>query len=399
MIHLTSLLFEQTKEADDAVLENPNILFIGDTYTRSKSSYANKLLDTNSVRGKIVSWPDINLKQMAKLITRYSNSDKFDIVSILFGDSVTKHTDLKKLKKQLDAVVDSAGNINTIVVVQNPKQQYTAFSGALDLIDGLNVDAVVSSRDDLASADTQSTIAANWLTDVKALGYNLEVTIKKKDVNATSDNTESPDNQINTNSSDSYETPTVIPNSLTQVDGTINIVPAIIPADSDGSNNTITPDSAEIIDQQNAIEKLELIVPVPGRRGYGVHKHPKDGVKQMHWGIDFANAGAGTPVIALKPGVCILSRLSDTAGEYVKIKHEDGAVTTYMHFTKRLVKVNDEIKIGTVVGLVGNTGLSFGAHLHWEYTAPGDKSPTDGASFITKYFAFAPKSILNSKPV
>lgn len=400
MIHLTSLLFEQTKKSDDVVLENPNVLFIGDTYTRSRSSYANKLLDTKSVRGKIVSWPDINLKQMAKLIARYSNSDKFDIVSILFGDSITKHTDLKKLKKQLDAVINSADvNINTIVVVQNPKQQYTAFSGALDLIDGLNVDAIISSGNDLASPDTQSTIANNWLSDVKALGYNLELKINKKDANATSDDTESPDNQINTNSSDSYETPTVIPNSLIQVDGTINIVPAIIPADSDGSNNTITPDSAETIDQQNAIQKLELIVPVPGRRGYGPHKHPKNGIRQMHWGIDFANAGEGTPVIALKPGVCILSQPSSTAGEYVKIKHEDGAITTYMHFTKRLVKVNDEIKIGTVVGLVGNTGLSFGAHLHWEYTAPGDKSPTDGAAVITNYFAFAKKSILNSKPV
>lgn len=562
MIHLTSLLFEQTKESDDVVLENPNVLFIGDTYTRSKSSYARKLLDTNSIRGKIVSWPNISLKQMAKLITRYSNSDKFDIVSILFGDSVTKHTDLEKLKKQLDAVINSAGNINTIVVVQNPKQQYTAFGGALDLIDGLNVDAMVSSGNDLTSPDTQSTIASNWLNDVKALGYNLEVTTKKKDANATSGAVESPTNQINANFSDStgnqaYDmilpfegftpiakkdtdgycrighgsshitkadgtiitlgmpsggkscaetytytieledahrdlrrlisnvfiplvtkkikqwggdvskfndatiatlvsvaynyghipnelkpgisandaqligntlltqfnspgsnpkrrkkegqyilnslnaqpdaTQTVMPGSLTQADGTINIVPSSIPADSDGSNNTIN--SAETIDQQNAIQKLGLIVPVPGRRGYGTHKHPKDGIRQMHWGIDFVNAGEGTPVIALKPGVCILSRLSDTAGEYVKIKHEDGVVTTYMHFTKRLVKVGDEIKIGTVVGLVGNTGLSYGAHLHWEYTPAGGKSPTNGASFITNYFAFANKSILNSKPV
>ena len=562
MIHLTSLLFEQTKESDDVVLENPNVLFIGDTYTRSKSSYARKLLDTNSIRGKIVSWPNISLKQMAKLITRYSNSDKFDIVSILFGDSVTKHTDLEKLKKQLDAVINSAGSINTIVVVRNPKQQYTTFSGALDLIDGLNVDATVSSGNDLTSPDTQSTIATNWLNDVKALGYNLEVTTKKKDANATSGAVESPTNQINANFSDStvnqaYDmilpfegftpiakkdtdgycrighgsshitradgtiitlgkpiggkscaetytytiepedahrdlrrlisnvfiplvtkkikqwggdvskfneatiatlvsvaynyghipdelkpgisandaqligntlltqfnspgsnpkrrkkegqyilnslnaqpdaTQTVIPGSLTQADGTINIVPSSIPADSDGSNNTIN--SAETIDQQNAIQKLGLIVPVPGRRGYGTHRHPKDGNPQMHWGIDFANAGEGTPVIALKPGVCILSQPSSTAGEYVKIKHEDGVITTYMHFTKRLVKVNDEIKIGTVIGLVGNTGLSFGAHLHWEYTPAGGKSPTNGASFITNYFAFANKSILNSKPV
>lgn len=55
-------------------------------------------------------------------------------------------------------------------------------------------------------------------------------------------------------------------------------------------------------------------------------------------------------------------------GNYVKIKHDNGYYTLYAHIAYNTVKVNvgDRVKRGDVIGYLGNTGWSDGAHLHWE---------------------------------
>ncbi len=60
-------------------------------------------------------------------------------------------------------------------------------------------------------------------------------------------------------------------------------------------------------------------------------------------------------------------------GKYVIIRHPNGLETLYAHLSKHLVKNDQEVKAGEPIGLGGNTGFSFGAHLHFETRFLGEK--------------------------
>lgn len=53
-------------------------------------------------------------------------------------------------------------------------------------------------------------------------------------------------------------------------------------------------------------------------------------------------------------------------GKYIVIRHDNGLETVYGHLSKQLVKINQPVKAGDVIGLGGNTGRSTGSHLHFE---------------------------------
>lgn len=96
-----------------------------------------------------------------------------------------------------------------------------------------------------------------------------------------------------------------------------------------------------------------------------------------HEGVDFA-APSETPIQSVADGVVVES--VDTPGglgSYVKIEHMiDGekVITAYGHMVKgsQAVKKGDTVKRGQVVGLVGNTGTSFGSHLHFGVEVKGE---------------------------
>ena len=70
---MKSLLEQSTIDNADNVVKLPNVLFIGDSYTRSKSSYANQLIKNKVVDGRIVAWPNINIKNLVKLLYQRYN--------------------------------------------------------------------------------------------------------------------------------------------------------------------------------------------------------------------------------------------------------------------------------------------------------------------------------------
>ena len=84
----------------------------------------------------------------------------------------------------------------------------------------------------------------------------------------------------------------------------------------------------------------------------------------MHSGVDMA-APAGTPIYAAKAGKVTVAKWSDSAGNYVSINHGDGFSSIYMHMTHYIVSAGQYVSQGQVIGYVGNTGLSKGAHLHF----------------------------------
>ncbi|HZG73637.1 MAG TPA: peptidoglycan DD-metalloendopeptidase family protein [Chondromyces sp.] len=84
-----------------------------------------------------------------------------------------------------------------------------------------------------------------------------------------------------------------------------------------------------------------------------------------HKAIDVA-AETGTPVYSAGQGVVTKSYFSDTYGNAIFIKHESGYEAVYAHLDERGVEEGEKVEKGQVIGTVGNTGRSTGAHLHFE---------------------------------
>lgn len=92
-------------------------------------------------------------------------------------------------------------------------------------------------------------------------------------------------------------------------------------------------------------------------------------------GIDLA-AGYGTSILAAATGDVIVSENSGWNGgygQYVVIKHDNGTQTLYAHASEVIVDSGQRVVKGQVIGYVGSTGKSTGAHLHFEVR--GAKNP------------------------
>lgn len=95
------------------------------------------------------------------------------------------------------------------------------------------------------------------------------------------------------------------------------------------------------------------------------------GASTNHKGVDIGGVGYTTNVLATKTGVVITSKLSSSYGNYVVISHGPGNTTLYAHMSSRAVKEGDTVTQGQIIGVTGNTGISRGAHLHYEITENG----------------------------
>lgn len=98
---------------------------------------------------------------------------------------------------------------------------------------------------------------------------------------------------------------------------------------------------------------------------YGHRADPIAGVRAMHEGIDF-NAESGTPVVAAADGVVLNASYSNDFGNLIELDHGDGLISRYAHLSRMNVKVGQMLKRGVLIGAVGSTGRSTGAHLHFE---------------------------------
>lgn len=88
--------------------------------------------------------------------------------------------------------------------------------------------------------------------------------------------------------------------------------------------------------------------------------------KRMHQGVDIDGHKGDTIYAAFSGKVRIVKNDPRGYGYFVVIRHHNGLETYYGHMSKQLVKPNQTISSGEPIGLVGNTGRSTGAHLHFE---------------------------------
>ncbi len=98
---------------------------------------------------------------------------------------------------------------------------------------------------------------------------------------------------------------------------------------------------------------------------YGMRRDPFRRTMAMHAGIDF-KAPYGAPIYATAPGVVVKAGREGAYGKLVEIRHDNGFTTRYAHMSAIKVRHGARVRRGTVVGRLGNTGRSTGAHLHYE---------------------------------
>ncbi|MDD5119934.1 MAG: M23 family metallopeptidase [Candidatus Omnitrophica bacterium] len=117
--------------------------------------------------------------------------------------------------------------------------------------------------------------------------------------------------------------------------------------------------------------------------GNGVFAATRSGGRRLHKGIDLL-ADVGTPVLAAKSGKIISAAQNFGMGKYVIVQHKNDVITVYGHLSEILVRKNDYVGQGQVIGKVGRTGnaryRSILSHLHFEVRKNG--IPQDPLEYI-----------------
>jgi murein DD-endopeptidase MepM/ murein hydrolase activator NlpD len=139
-----------------------------------------------------------------------------------------------------------------------------------------------------------------------------------------------------------------------------------------------TPDDA-VIDYYDeggkSAKKFLVRKPVSNaimRSGFGARRHPILGFVKMHTGVDWA-APYGTPIFASGNGVVEKAEREGGYGNYVRLKHANGYETAYGHMSAfaKGMEPGKKVRQGQVIGFVGSTGMSTGAHVHYEILVNG----------------------------
>ncbi|SKC51009.1 murein hydrolase activator EnvC family protein [Maledivibacter halophilus] len=118
----------------------------------------------------------------------------------------------------------------------------------------------------------------------------------------------------------------------------------------------------------------QMTWPAPGVRTitspFGYRIHPILRRKKLHTGIDIG-IGYGENIVAAQSGKVMYADWQGGYGKVVMIDHGGGIVTLYAHNSKLLVKEGQRVERGQVISKCGSTGMSTGAHLHFEVRENG----------------------------
>lgn len=108
-------------------------------------------------------------------------------------------------------------------------------------------------------------------------------------------------------------------------------------------------------------EECDIAMPCAGHltSPYGMRKG------RMHYGVDL-DLETGDPVVSAFAGMVRISKYNKSFGHVVVVRHFNGLETLYAHLSKRKVEPGTLVEAGDTIGLGGNTGRSYGSHLHFE---------------------------------
>jgi|LSQX01.2.fsa_nt_gb murein DD-endopeptidase MepM/ murein hydrolase activator NlpD len=206
-------------------------------------------------------------------------------------------------------------------------------------------------------------VLANNMEIKDAAGYigKLFKDAQKEEYSATGEkDKESPDVSKNALGKDGKETEDKVENH-----------DAVSDAESIPLNSIAQEDASRVeginFNSSTDNEKCSFMIPVGGIIGstFGERVHPISGEREFHKGIDI-EARSGTAIKAAYDGQVLEANEESTYGKYIKIRHEGDVTSLYAHCSVLYVKAGQNIRKGDVIAEVGNTGLSEGAHLHFE---------------------------------
>jgi murein DD-endopeptidase MepM/ murein hydrolase activator NlpD len=122
--------------------------------------------------------------------------------------------------------------------------------------------------------------------------------------------------------------------------------------------------------QSSVLTEIPNIWPVKGGSHismyYGQSENPFTGQWYIHKGVDISTYRSGDPVVSTADGRVIGLGYDASMGNYVIVQHSHGFYTRYAHLMAFRVSRGQKVKQGQVLGLLGNTGLTTGPHLHYE---------------------------------
>lgn len=119
---------------------------------------------------------------------------------------------------------------------------------------------------------------------------------------------------------------------------------------------------------KSAVRHLPLAAPLDTyyiTSGFGKRRDPLNKRWAAHYGIDFGS-GKNAPIFATAPGVVKHAGWKGRYGRFIEIDHGNGVVTRFGHLAKIFVKRGQKVAFRDKIALLGNSGRTTGAHLHYE---------------------------------
>ncbi len=142
--------------------------------------------------------------------------------------------------------------------------------------------------------------------------------------------------------------------------------------------------NSSIMDAEAIKSEFQAAIPVNGpvSSEFGLRINPITKKEEFHPGIDI-KANQGTPIRAAISGEVIEARRGTSFGNFVRIKSGTDVTTVYAHCHRLNVKSGQKVSRGQTIAEVGNTGMSLGAHLHFEVWRDG--RPVDPSHLLPQY--------------
>ncbi len=172
-----------------------------------------------------------------------------------------------------------------------------------------------------------------------------------------------------------------IMNTDMSVSQVVNAVKNLIPDISVPEEETSLPSGGEDIALYEATDNVcfapiettvDICLPVKGEvtSRFGYRTHPITGKFGIHNGLDIA-APEGTKISAAFNGVVEEVGYNKVRGNYILVAHGGETKTLYMHCSQIIAPEGAVVRQGEIIALVGNTGWSTGAHLHFSIIIGG----------------------------
>ncbi len=138
-------------------------------------------------------------------------------------------------------------------------------------------------------------------------------------------------------------------------------------------HTSLTELHGHLEERRSVLAATPTIWPVRGlvTSAFGYRYSPFTGAREMHDGLDIS-APHGTPIVATADGlVAYAGPLSGGYGNVIYMDHGHGFFSFYGHNSRNLVATGARVKRGQIIGLVGNTGMSTGSHVHYSVRHKG----------------------------